>query len=71
MHAGNNLSAALFANSTITALPSPALFTIRTLDPVYSLISVVIGMLVFYVIFFMLLVPKSPDTRAEKDYGKP
>ncbi len=71
MHAGNNLFAAFFANYTITALPSPALFTIRTLDPVYSLISVVVGMFVFYVIFFVLLVPKSPDTHAEKDYGKP
>ncbi len=71
MHAGNNLFAALFANYTITALPSPALFTIRTLDPVYSLISVVIGLRVFYAIFFILLVPKLPDTHAEKDYSKP
>jgi membrane protease YdiL (CAAX protease family) len=52
MHAANNLFAVLFANTTITALPSPSLFTIQTLDPVYGLISVVIGMLVFYLIFF-------------------
>jgi membrane protease YdiL (CAAX protease family) len=52
MHAANNLFAALFANYAITALPSPALFTIQTLDPVYSLVSVVIGMIVFYLIFF-------------------
>jgi membrane protease YdiL (CAAX protease family) len=52
MHAANNLFTALFANYTITALSSPALFTIQTLDPVYSLLSVVIGMIVFYMIFF-------------------
>lgn len=52
MHAANNLFTALFANYTITALPSPALFTVQTLDPIYSLISVVIGMIVFYMIFF-------------------
>jgi membrane protease YdiL (CAAX protease family) len=52
MHAANNLFTALFANYTVTALSSPALFTIQTLDPVYSLISVVIGMILFYMIFF-------------------
>ena len=52
MHASNNLFAALFANYTITALPSPSLFTVQILDPVYSLISLVIGQIVFYVIFF-------------------
>jgi hypothetical protein len=52
MHAANNLFTALFANYTITALPSPALFTVQTLDPIYSLISVIIGMIVFYLIFF-------------------
>lgn len=52
MHAGNNLFAALFANYAITALPSPSLFTIQTLDPVYSLISLILGMIVFYLVFF-------------------
>lgn len=52
MHAGNNLFAALFANYSITALPSPSFFTIQTLDPVYSLISLVLGMIVFYLVFF-------------------
>jgi membrane protease YdiL (CAAX protease family) len=52
MHAANNLFAGLFANYTVTALPSPSLFTVQTLDPVYSLISLVIGMIVFYMIFF-------------------
>jgi membrane protease YdiL (CAAX protease family) len=52
MHAANNLFAGLFANYATTALPSPALFTVQTLDPIYGLISVVLGMIVFYLIFF-------------------
>ena len=52
MHASNNLFAALFANYTVTALPSPSLFTVQILDPVYGLISLVIGQMVFYMIFF-------------------
>jgi membrane protease YdiL (CAAX protease family) len=52
MHAANNLFAALFANYTVTALPSPSLFTVQTIDPVYSLVSLVVGMAVFYAIFF-------------------
>ena len=52
MHASNNLFAALFANYTISALPSPSLFTVQTLDPVYSLASLVVGMAAFYLIFF-------------------
>ncbi len=52
MHAGNNLFAGLFANYAVTALPSPALFTVEILDPVYSLGSLVVGMIVFYAILF-------------------
>jgi membrane protease YdiL (CAAX protease family) len=54
MHAGNNLFSALFANYTISALPSPALFTVQILDPIYSLVSLVVGMIVFYIIFFYI-----------------
>lgn len=53
MHAANNLFSALFANYTITALVSPSLFTIQTLDAVYGLISTTIGLILFYVIFFV------------------
>ncbi len=52
MHAANNLFSALFANYTVTALPSPALFTIQTLDPAYGLISTTIGMIIFYLTLF-------------------
>jgi hypothetical protein len=52
MHAANNLFAALFANYTVTSLPSPSLFTVQTLDPVYSLVSLIIGLILFYAAFF-------------------
>jgi membrane protease YdiL (CAAX protease family) len=54
MHAANNLFAGLFANYVVTALPSPSLFTVRTLDPLYSLVSLIIGLIVFYLVFFGL-----------------
>lgn len=52
MHAANNLFASLFANYEVTSLPSPSLFTVQILDPVYSLVSLIAGMIVFYLIFF-------------------
>lgn len=52
MHAANNMFAALFANYVVTALPSPSLFTIQELDPVYSLIALVAGLILFYLVFF-------------------
>lgn len=52
VHAANNLFAGLFANYAVSALPSPSLFTVKTLDPVYSLISLVVGMILFYAVFF-------------------
>jgi hypothetical protein len=67
MHAANNLFAVLFANYKVTALPSPALFTIQTLDPVYGLISLVIGMSIFYVLYIKLLVPKPQDAHSKED----
>lgn len=61
IHAANNLFSVLFANYTLTALPSPSLFTVQTLDPLYSLISLIVGMIVFYMILFCFFVPKSPN----------
>jgi membrane protease YdiL (CAAX protease family) len=52
MHAANNLFAGLVANYNVTALPSPALFTIQTLDAAYGLISTTLAMIVFYFVFF-------------------
>lgn len=71
IHAANNLFAALFANYTITALPSPSLFTIQILDPVYGLVSLVIGSIVFYMVYLRLLVPKTGDAHAEENQREP
>ncbi len=70
MHAANNLFAALFANYTITALPSPSLFTIQKLDPVYGLVSLIVGAILFFIIYFTLLVPKTQDADGEEDRGE-
>ncbi len=51
LHAANNLFTALFVNSTITVLPTPSLFTVGTLDPVYSVIAATIGLALFMLIF--------------------
>jgi membrane protease YdiL (CAAX protease family) len=70
VHAANNLFIALFANYTITALPSPSLFTIQELDPVYGLISLVVGSILFFMIYFTLLVPKAQYAHSEEDRGE-
>lgn len=70
VHAANNLFIALFANYTITALPSPSLFTIQELDPVYGLISLVVGSIIFFMIYFTLLIPKAQYAHGEEDRGE-
>jgi len=52
MHAANNIYASIFANYTVSALPTTAVFTINVLDPVYNLIAPLIGFAIFYVIIF-------------------
>lgn len=46
-HAANNLFSVLFANTTISALPSPSLFTISVLDAVFSVPAGLIGLAIF------------------------
>lgn len=70
VHAANNLFIALFANYTITALPSPSLFTIQELDPVYGLISLIVGSVIFFIVYFTLLVPKPQRSHSEEDRGE-
>jgi membrane protease YdiL (CAAX protease family) len=50
-HAANNLFSVIFANYTITVLPSPSLFTITVLDALYSVPAALIGMAVFVWMF--------------------
>ncbi|HEX7394715.1 MAG TPA: type II CAAX endopeptidase family protein [Anaerolineaceae bacterium] len=61
LHAANNLFAALFANYTVTVMPTPSLFTINTLDAVYSVSAAVIGLIVFVLIFMGPLRRRLPD----------
>ena len=50
-HAANNLFSVIIANYTITALPSPSLFTIKVLDAFYSVPAAVLGMAIFMFLF--------------------
>jgi membrane protease YdiL (CAAX protease family) len=59
-HAANNLFSVIFANYTVTVLPSPALFTITVLDAFYSVPAALIGMAIFVTLFVSLLRSKPP-----------
>jgi len=50
-HAANNLFSVLIANYTITALPSPSIFTVKVLDAVYSVPAALLGMIIFVLLF--------------------
>jgi CAAX protease family protein len=52
VHAGNNLLLALVANYEGSPFNTESIFMARSLDPVYSLITLVIGSLLFYWLFF-------------------
>ncbi|MEW5941800.1 MAG: CPBP family intramembrane glutamic endopeptidase, partial [Chloroflexota bacterium] len=60
MHAGNNLFTALFVNATVTALPTPAVFTVTEFDVVYNLVAPIVAMVIFYVLMFYVW-PKKID----------
>jgi len=61
LHAANNLFTALFANYTVTVMPTPSLFTVTTLDAVYSVSAAVIGLLVFVLILVGPFRRRLPD----------
>jgi hypothetical protein len=52
LHAANNIFAGLLANYPDSALPTPALFTLDTLDPVFNLAASLVGFAAFYGIVF-------------------
>lgn len=51
-HAGNNLLLILFIHYDDSAFETPAVFTAGALDPVYSLVTLLLGALLFYGWFF-------------------
>lgn len=63
LHAANNLFSAVFANYTVTVMPTPSLFTINTLDAVYSVSAAVIGLIIFVLIFVGPLRRVSPEEK--------
>lgn len=60
-HAANNLFSVIFANYTISALPSPSLFTVSVLDAYYSVPAALVAMLIFAV---LLVHPRHRDIPA-------
>jgi uncharacterized protein len=58
LHAANNLFSALFANYSVTVLPTPSIFTINVLDAGFSVPAASIGLL-----FFVLVLRRSFGAR--------
>lgn len=61
LHAANNLFTALFANYTQTVMPTPSLFTVNTLDAVYSVSAAFVGLIVFVLVFIGPCRRRDPD----------
>lgn len=59
IHAANNLFTVLIANYTDSALPSPSIFTATILDPVYNLVSFVLGAGIIWLLLFIIWPQKS------------
>lgn len=62
VHIANNLFSVIFANYTITVLPTPSLFTITVLDAVYSVPAALVGMVIFVWLFTVPLRGKAAQT---------
>lgn len=52
MHAANNLFTALFASYTVSAVSTPALFTVMELDAGYALLAFLASVAIFYFVCF-------------------
>jgi membrane protease YdiL (CAAX protease family) len=54
LHVANNLYTALVANTTVSALASESIFKVNEIDPLFGLISLIIGMAIFYLLAFII-----------------
>jgi hypothetical protein len=63
IHAANNLMTVLLANYIDSALPSPSIFTATIPDPVYNLVSFILGMGLLWLLLFKL----RPDAGLQKN----
>jgi uncharacterized protein len=61
LHIANNLYTALVANTTVSALASESIFKVNEIDPLFGLISLIIGMVIFYLLAFLIF-PKLKST---------
>ncbi len=52
VHAANNLTTVLFANYTGSALPSPSIFTASIVDPLFNLVSFILGAGILWLLLF-------------------
>ncbi len=67
-HAANNLFSVIIANYTITALPSPSLFTIQVLDAYFSVPIAILGMGIFLFLFIGPWRNKESFAKVDKFY---
>jgi hypothetical protein len=63
MHAANNMFSGWIATYPEGALPTPAIFTINELDPVYGLVAPLAAMAVFYGVYLALQNHKTTEER--------
>ena len=63
LHIANNLYTSLVANYTVSALPSESIFQINTIDPFFGLVSLIIGLGIFYLLAFMIF-PNEKTTQS-------
>ena len=60
MHASNNIFSSLFASYTNDAIQTPSLFTIREFDMTFNLITLFVGVVLFYLLAFKVWPKKQP-----------
>jgi membrane protease YdiL (CAAX protease family) len=65
LHSANNLYTALVANTTVSALASESIFKVNEIDPLYGLISLAIGLVIFYLLAFLIF-PREDNTPAKE-----
>ena len=65
LHVANNLFTVLVANNTVSALASESIFKINEIDPSYGLVSLIIGMAIFYLLAFLIFPKEEKPSKAE------
>jgi hypothetical protein len=66
LHAANNLFTGMFANTVVTVLPTPSMFTVMELDVVYSVTASIVMNLIFLMIFIGPMRGKTSKSESEQ-----